>query len=407
MVVVPDRVAAADWYRRAAIRRLTDLVKRLLLVLTAVLALVTTACGSTGTSGASSAAAVVNGSTITMDQLTDELAASALAFFGPYDTVDAEARDAVYGPTSTTYSAAFTADTLQSLIIFQLIEDEADARGISPDASDIQAAEQALEQQAMQWQGEPSEEFRAEQVRRNALAVAVNRAVEGDADDPGVSDEEVRAYYDDNVEQWVAQSGEFACVSHILLAWSDDPDAAAEPNAEPTPEQKAAAQARATDVEAQLAAGADFGQLAAQYSGDPGSKDVEGNLGCRPAGQEYVPEFEAAIWAQPVGEVGSPVETEFGYHVIVVRSRGIPPFEDLEETIRSYLDQQSASSSPLQQWIIEQAASADIEVNPQVGTWTAQGLVPPEGSSTQTTVAPDGGVGTELPIDLSQLTTGG
>ena len=73
--------------------------------------------------------------------------------------------------------------------------------------------------------------------------------------------------------------------------------------------------AEATELQTQLAAGADFGQLAATYSTCPSGKGGGGNLGFFGKGAMVKP-FEDAAFATPVGEVSEPVQTQFGYHLI-------------------------------------------------------------------------------------------
>jgi peptidyl-prolyl cis-trans isomerase SurA len=63
--------------------------------------------------------------------------------------------------------------------------------------------------------------------------------------------------------------------------------------------------------------GADFAELAAAKSEDPGSKSRGGDLGTFGRG-EMVPEFEAAAFAAPLGKVVGPVRTNFGWHLIRV-----------------------------------------------------------------------------------------
>lgn len=91
-----------------------------------------------------------------------------------------------------------------------------------------------------------------------------------------------------------------------------------------TPEQEqqlddynAQALSRAHDLIKQINEGADFEELAKQYSEDPGSKASGGQLGYVKKTQ-LVPEFEKAIFDDlSVGEVTvEPVETQFGYHLI-------------------------------------------------------------------------------------------
>lgn len=60
--------------------------------------------------------------------------------------------------------------------------------------------------------------------------------------------------------------------------------------------------------------GADFGQLAQQFSKCPSGKN-RGDLGAFGRGQ-MVPVFESAAFNSRVGEIVGPVQTQFGYHLI-------------------------------------------------------------------------------------------
>ncbi len=88
-----------------------------------------------------------------------------------------------------------------------------------------------------------------------------------------------------------------ACARHILV---------------PTEEQ-------ANDLKRQLDEGADFGELAQQFSTCPSGRNG-GDLGEFSPGQ-MVREFNDVCFSEAVGEVHGPVKTQFGYHLIQVTKR--------------------------------------------------------------------------------------
>lgn len=92
----------------------------------------------------------------------------------------------------------------------------------------------------------------------------------------------------------------------------------------PSPSEAAADSAIAIANQAikEIRSGTDFEIVARRYSDDPGSRDDGGELGWLRRG-DLVSRFAAAAWVAKPGQVVGPVETEFGYHVILVdRVRG-------------------------------------------------------------------------------------
>jgi parvulin-like peptidyl-prolyl isomerase len=73
-------------------------------------------------------------------------------------------------------------------------------------------------------------------------------------------------------------------------------------------------------VQQKLAEGVPFDQVAKEFSTDPGSRDKGGALGWFPRGQMNAP-FEAAAFSQPIGEIGQPVTSPNGTHIIQVLER--------------------------------------------------------------------------------------
>jgi parvulin-like peptidyl-prolyl isomerase len=74
---------------------------------------------------------------------------------------------------------------------------------------------------------------------------------------------------------------------------------------------------KAATVMALLKHGSDFAKLAQEFSTDTGSGAKGGDLGWFGKGA-MVPEFEEAAFSQAIGEIGEPVKSQFGYHIIQV-----------------------------------------------------------------------------------------
>lgn len=73
------------------------------------------------------------------------------------------------------------------------------------------------------------------------------------------------------------------------------------------------------ELKSQIQAGADFAEIARQYSKCP-SGSQGGELGEFGPGQ-MVREFDEVVFSAPVNEVQGPVETQFGFHLVEVTSR--------------------------------------------------------------------------------------
>ncbi|TLY71669.1 MAG: hypothetical protein E6K47_00825 [Gammaproteobacteria bacterium] len=112
-----------------------------------------------------------------------------------------------------------------------------------------------------------------------------------------VSDADVHAAYEKSRSRLEVPEKRHA--RHILITGKDD----------------AAALAQAQQVLAQAKAGKDFGELAKQYSQDPGSAKNGGDLGWAER-SSFVAPFAEALYGMRVGEIKGPVKTQFGYHII-------------------------------------------------------------------------------------------
>ncbi|HHS14132.1 MAG TPA: hypothetical protein ENN03_10260 [bacterium] len=98
-------------------------------------------------------------------------------------------------------------------------------------------------------------------------------------------------------------------VRHILLLTQEKSEA-----------EKREIRGRMQDILRSARAGEDFGELARQYSEDPGSKDTGGLYDQVTRGMMVKP-FEDAAFTVPVGQISDIVETRYGYHIIKVEGR--------------------------------------------------------------------------------------
>jgi peptidyl-prolyl cis-trans isomerase D len=90
----------------------------------------------------------------------------------------------------------------------------------------------------------------------------------------------------------------------------------------------------ALEVMDALQNGESFADLARAVSTDTGSGSRGGELGDSYVGN-YVPEFRAAVETAEIGALVGPVESEFGYHIIQVRSSEERSGEDVEAQLES------------------------------------------------------------------------
>jgi foldase protein PrsA len=321
------------------------------------LALVATACGSV-----SPYAAKVDDKSISQDDLETEL--RSIAANGPYLKL-IESRQQVKGTGAGTFDAAFTALALTRQIYYQLIGTELASRKLTVGPADLAAARATVIEQI---QGEDvfrdfPKAYQDELVRRQAQLDLLTLALNGQT---GSADDAARAYYDSHKDEFAN-----ACVSHILVASRE----------------------KADEVRARLGRGEDFAAVAKADSTDSQSAQKGGELGCD-INQDtgFVPEFLLAVFNQPVGEVGAPVQTQFGFHVIKVTARDVPAFDLVKENARQKLTE--SGQEKLLTWLQETVGKAKIEVNPRYGTFNKEGASP-------------GVVPPARPADATSTTSGG
>ncbi|MGV3515803.1 peptidyl-prolyl cis-trans isomerase [Luteitalea sp.] len=137
-----------------------------------------------------------------------------------------------------------------------------------------------------------------------------------------VPEQDIQRAYRQNIDQY--SQPEQIRASHILL------------NTEGKDE--AAVRAKAEALLAQIKGGADFAALATANSQDPASAAKGGDLDFFGKGR-MVPEFEAAAFTLPVGQVSDLVKTQYGFHIIKVTDKKAAEVQPLD-SVRAQITEQ-------------------------------------------------------------------
>lgn len=313
----------------------------------AVLAGLAVGCGSLGPY-----AALVNGRRVTQRHVDGEL--RAIKGNKVYLRAIESRGTSVSGTGGGTFDAVFVARLLTRDIYFELVHQEVVKRHLSIGGPELAKARRAV------LAGLPNPgvfaafpgSYRDQLVRRSAETASLECSVTP----PDCGEAALRAYYGSQSEQF-----EKACVGHILVK----------------------DRAKADELAARLAKGEDFAVLATTESQDPGSASRGGDVGCVTRDAPLVPEFLTAAFAQPVGVVGPPVQTSFGFHLIKVSSRATPPFEEARDQVRAKV--RETGEDPLTDWLSHALERAKVKLNPRFGTFSKAGgapsVVPPQAPS--------------------------
>jgi len=165
--------------------------------------------------------------------------------------------------------------------------------------------------------------------------------------------------------------------------------------------------------------GENFENLVAELSEDPNKTENQGDVGFF-SKESIIPEFAAAVFNQNVGEVGEPIQSTFGWHVVKITEKQPAEtitFSDAKKDIIEYLEymsqvdaqnkaiqeleetakieinlpeklktedpaktnnQEIPETAPAPQTANEQSASPTPNLLPNPGTIVAAGEVPPE-----------------------------
>jgi parvulin-like peptidyl-prolyl isomerase len=331
-----------------------------LAALLATVALAATACGGGSDGVPASAVAVVNGTEISKEQLTEIVDRAKKGY---------EAQKQQFPKAGTPEYQNVQRQYLADLVQIEELRQSADELGVEVTKNDIDALEnevikssfkgdRAEYEKALEEAGWTPEQYRRLGYEVSALRTEVFEAVTKDVK---VTDDELRAYYAQNQSQY--GTPESRDVRHILIAEKDK-----DGNVD-----FAASKARADEIYAELKGGADFASLAKTNSQDPGSKDSGGKLTISRG--QTVPEFDKVSFELDKGELSKPVKTTYGYHVIEpvseIRKANLTPFAKVKATISTEL-LQARRNEVMQAWLEDLTKDYEGKVS------YAAGYEPPE-----------------------------
>src|SRR5436853_90273 len=137
-----------------------------------------------------------------------------------------------------------------------------------------------------------------------------------------IPQDQIRSYYEQHLDRY--KMPDRAHVAHILFKTVGKTDSEAEE-----------IRKKSEDVLKKAKSGANFGDLAKQYSDDT-TKETGGDLDWIVRGQT-VAEFERAAFSLPIGSISDLVKTQYGFHIIKVIDRQAARTQTLDDVFPQIL----------------------------------------------------------------------
>jgi peptidyl-prolyl cis-trans isomerase C len=236
---------------------------------------------------------------------------------------------------------------LEQLATEKVVQQQGVKRGLTVDESAVEGQITQIKanfgseeeyQAALTGAGLSSEELLRTLLREAELSRQTVEALRGSIN---VKPYQLQLYYDLNKASYATPAQ--ACAKHILVETAEEAQA----------------------VQADLASGISFEDEAVAKSIDSGSGANGGDLGCFPEGA-MIPVFEEAAFNAPLNEVTQPVQSEFGYHLILPYERREAVTPTLEEVNAEVTE--GAQNEVLRQLLEGYQASATVETFPELVT---------------------------------------
>jgi peptidyl-prolyl cis-trans isomerase C len=234
---------------------------------------------------------------------------------------------------------------LEQLATEKVVQQQGVKRGIVVDESSVEGQITQIKanfgseeeyQTALTGAGLSSEDLLRTLLREAELSRQTVEALRGSIQ---VKPYQLQLYYDLNKASYAAPAQ--ACAKHILVGTAEE----------------------AQTVQADLASGITFEDEAVAKSIDTGSGANGGDLGCFPVGA-MIPVFEEAAFNAPLNQVTEPVQSEFGFHLILPYERKEAITPTLEEVTAEVTE--GAQNEVLKQLLEGYQKGAQVETFPEL-----------------------------------------
>lgn len=241
-----------------------------------------------------SAAAVVNGEEISIAEFEKNLEIYKNMYESQYGEIvwDDEIEEGV------TYLSSLKENVIENMIIDTIMLQEATNDSIEVTDEELESlfeeykayyGDEETYNESLASSG-MDEDFLKDYLKNGEI---IDRYIGGFVDSMEINDEILEAYFEENKDKFAAVSA-----SHILVNSLED----------------------AEDILAKLYEGADFAEMAMEFSQDPGTAMNGGDLGYFYRGQ-MVEEFEEAAFSVEPGELSGIISTTFGFHILKVNDK--------------------------------------------------------------------------------------
>lgn len=264
--------------------------------------------------GAGDTVAKVNGEKITIEEYTKDYDIIKKRYEAQFGTEFFEEKNA----EGKTMGEVLKENVLDKLVIEAIIMQKAGEDKVLPTDEEVNEQIKSFKEMVGGKEGfdkfletnEMTEEYFKSGIKKE---LTVEKYRENYLKNVKLTDKEIEDYYKKNKQKY-----ETIEASHILVNTEEE----------------------AKEIEKELRAGADFGELA-KKSIEPGAEERKGSLGYFGRGQ-MIAEFEKAAFALKVGEISAPVKTEYqpgktGYHIIKVTDKK-DTLESVKEEVKADLE---------------------------------------------------------------------